>query len=243
MEEESMRVVTYEGRTVTYLLERKQVKNLNLRIHKDCSVYVSASPTIPINKIDEFVISKGSYICAAQEKFQQIKEFAPKPKQYISGESFMIMGRSLRLKVELTKRENIFSDGVYLYLQVKDTEDFKRKQRIVTKFMDQQCRDAFGEIMKKIHPLFQKYGVDMPELRIRNMETRWGSCLAKKKIITLNKQLLQAPRNCIEYVVMHEFCHFIHPDHSKHFYSFLTMMMPDWKDRKVALEKLAVFGL
>lgn len=77
----------------------------------------------------------------------------------------------------------------------------------------------------------------MPTLRIRDMETRWGSCLAKKGIITLNKRLLEAPRYCIEYVVTHEFCHFIHPNHSKQYYAFLTMLMPDWRERKKVLDE------
>ena len=75
------------------------------------------------------------------------------------------------------------------------------------------------------------------------METSRGSCLAKKGVVTLNKRLLEAPRNCIEYVVMHELCHFIHPNHSKQFYAFLTMLMPDWKQRKEALDKSATFWL
>ena len=97
----------------------------------------------------------------------------------------------------------------------------------MVRFLDQQCKDQFGEIMAEIYPLFQKYGVAQPTLRIRDMDTRWGSCLSKKGIITLNKRLLEAPRSCIEYVVMHEFCHFIHPNHSKQFYGFLAMLMPE----------------
>ena len=64
-----------------------------------------------------------------------------------------------------------------------------------------------------------------------------------KRPVTLNKRLLEAPRNCIEYVVMHEFCHFVHPNHSKQFYAFLTMLMPDWKQRKETLDKSAAFWL
>jgi predicted metal-dependent hydrolase len=75
------------------------------------------------------------------------------------------------------------------------------------------------------------------------METRWGSCLAHKGIITLNKRLLEAPRHCIEYVVMHELCHFLHPDHSKRFYAFLTTLMPDWRERKSILDQNATFWL
>ena len=114
---------------------------------------------------------------------------------------------------------------------------------MVTKFLDGQCHSVYSEILNELYPLFRKYGVQMPVLRIRDMETRWGSCLVRKGIITLNKRLLEAPRNCIEYVVMHELCHFIHPNHSKQFYGFLTMLMPDWKERKTILDKSATYWL
>jgi len=113
----------------------------------------------------------------------------------------------------------------------------------VSSFLDQQCKTIFSEVMDELYPLVKKYGVEKPFLRIRDMETRWGSCLTKKCVVTLNKRLLEAPRNCIEYVVMHELCHFLHPNHSKQFYSFLSMLMPDWKERKRYLDKNAVYWL
>ena len=237
------RTVAYENNEIHYLLEQKQVKNLNLRVHKDCMVYVSANPDVPAEKVDDFVVSKGAYIRSAQRKFREIAQYASQPKQYVSGETFYLLGRGIRLKVENSMRDAISSDGIYLRLCVKDTEDFAKKQKMVTRYLDEQCRSIFGEIILETYPIFQKYGIPMPELRIRNMETRWGSCLAKKEIVTLNKRLLEAPRNCIEYVVMHEFCHFVHPNHSKQFYAFLTMLMPDWKQRKETLDKSATFWL
>ena len=237
------RTVIYENYEIHYLLEQKPVKNLNLRIHKDCMVYVSANPDVPAEKVDDFVVRKGAYIRSAQRKFREMAQYAHQPKQYVSGETFYMLGRGVRLKVEKSMQETIFSDGIYLSLCVKDPSDFAKKQRMVTRYLDEQCRSVFGEIISEIHPIFQKYGVPMPTLRIRDMETRWGSCLAKKGVITLNKRLLEAPRNCIEYVVMHEFCHFIHPNHSKHFYGFLAMLMPDWKERKTVLDHSVIFWL
>lgn len=237
------RTVFYEGSEISYQLEQKPVKNLNLRIHKDCKVYVSANPEVPVNKVDEFVVSKGQYICSAQKKFGEMALYSPKPKQYVSGETFYILGKGVRLKVEQASHNTISSDGVYLNLCIKDPQDFEKKKRMVSHFLDCQCDTTFGEVMSEIYPVFQKYGVAAPVLRLRNMETRWGSCLPRKGIITLNKRLLEAPRYCIEYVVMHEFCHFIHPDHSKHFYAFLTMLMPDWKERKRILDQSATFWL
>ncbi|RHP34551.1 M48 family metallopeptidase [Lachnotalea sp. AF33-28] len=237
------RKVMFDEKEIVYHLEQKPVKNLNLRIRKDGSVYVSANDSVPVDKVDEFVVSKGAYILSALQRFQELAQYRPQAKQYISGETFCILGRGLRLKVVEGPKNAIHSDGVYIFLQVKDTTDVKNKERIVVRFLDQQCKDQFGEIMAEIYPLFQKYGVAQPTLRIRDMDTRWGSCLSKKGIITLNKRLLEAPRSCIEYVVMHEFCHFIHPNHSKQFYGFLAMLMPDWKERKVVLDKCAEFWL
>ena len=95
----------------------------------------------------------------------------------------------------------------------------------------------FKEVVDEKYALFQKYNVPYPELRVRYMTSRWGSCQPKRGTITLNSQLIKVPRNCIEYVVLHEFAHYIHPNHSRQFWDFVAMMMPDWKERKKELEK------
>lgn len=227
----------YENRELHYQLERKAVKNVNLRIYRDGRVYVSANSRISVAKIDEFVMSKGSYICAVQKKFAEMPKCEPKAKQYISGETFYLWGQKLYLQVEQSVTDTISMDGKTLFLRVKDTNDFAKKQKIVNKYMEEQCKTLFEQIIEETYLIFQKYNVAMPKLRIRDMKTRWGSCLVEKGIITLNKQLLKAPRSCSEYVVMHEFCHFIHPNHSKHFYELLTELMPDWKQRKILLNQ------
>ena len=237
------RSVIVENREICYQLERKHVKNLNLRVRKDGSVFVSANEMVPCEEIDLFIQSKASYILKAIDHFSELAQYKPQPKQYVSGETFYIQGRGLRLRVSQAKEDTISSDGVYIFLEVKDINDVEKKRRIVTRFLDQECKTIFSEVMDALYPMVEKYGIEKPTLRIRAMETRWGSCLTKKRIITLNKRLLEAPRNCIEYVVMHELCHLIHPNHSKTFYAFLSMLMPDWKERKITLEKNAMHQL
>ena len=244
MPEETMkRTVAFGDQELIYILEQKQVKNLNLRIRKDGSVYVSANPMVPADEVDDFVIRKSEYITRAVNQFHMMQQYQPEPKRYVSGETFYFQGRGVRLQVIQDKKDSLISDGVYIFLRVKDPDDFDKKRRMVTKYLDQQCREIFEQELNELYPVFQKYDVVKPQLRIRDMDTRWGSCLAKKGIITLNKRLLEAPRNCIQYVVMHELCHLVHPNHSKHFYQFLTMMMPDWKQRKEALDKYANYWL
>ena len=229
------RSVVVDGREICYLLERKKVKNLNLRVRKDGSVIVSANTMVSCKEIDKFIRSKGTYVLKAIDHFREMAQHKPRPKEYVSGETFYVQGRELRLKVIQAEKNAVSSDGVYIFLNIKEINDFEKKRRLVIRFLDQQCKAVFGDVMKCLYPLVEKYGIEMPTLRIREMETRWGSCLAKKKAITLNKRLLEAPRNCIEYVMMHELCHLIHPNHSKDFYGLVEKLMPDWKQRKAML--------
>ncbi len=59
-------------------------------------------------------------------------------------------------------------------------------------------------------------------------------------LLFVNKRLIEAPKNCIEYVVYHEFCHFVHPNHSKLFYNLLQVMLPDWRESKQLLENSVI---
>lgn len=237
------RTVNTGNGIITYRFEQKPVKNLNLRIHINGSVYVSANPDRDVSQVDRFVLKKADYILKTLEHFEDLAQYKQQEKRYVSGETFLIQGRNVRLKIIEGSREEVRTDGVYLFLTVKSPDDYERKKCFVTRYLDRECSVVFEEIIAKTYPLFRKYGVNMPTLRIRDMETRWGSCLAKKGIITLNKRLLEAPHNCIEYVILHEFCHFIHPNHSKQFYNFMTMLMPDWRERKVSLDEYAVYWL
>lgn len=229
------RTVEFENETICYFLERKPVKNLNLRIRRDCTVYVSAHPRIPLKMVDRFVISKGSFIRSAQKRFQEMAQSAPQPRQYVSGETFYLLGKAVPLKVVKGEKDSVSLDGDCLRLWVRDPDNFVKKERMVKGYLDEQCWAVLDEIMHETYPVFQKYGVAMPTLRIRDMKSRWGSCMVNEGIITLNKHLLETPRSCIAYVVMHEYCHFIHPNHSKQFYDLLTTLMPDWKERKTVL--------
>ena len=71
------------------------------------------------------------------------------------------------------------------------------------------------------------------------MKSRWGSCLPGKGTITLNLRLMAYPLSCVEYVVLHELCHFVHPNHSPAFHALMTALMPDWKQRRQQLQLLS----
>lgn len=230
--------IVLNGRVVRYNLERKNVKNLNLRIKPDQSVYVSANDLVEESVIEGFLMSKADYILKALDQYEEQQKYSPKPKKYVDGECFCILGHEQRLKVNHASRNEVISDGVYIQLNVKEPENYDLKKRTMDKWIKKQCQTTLQEVCEFIYPKFQKYGVCFPELRFRNMVSRWGSCQPKRKTLTFNIVLIEAPLSCVEYVVVHEFTHFLQPNHSRKFYQTLAMFMPDWKQRKVLLEKI-----
>ncbi|WP_343210683.1 SprT family zinc-dependent metalloprotease [Anaerolentibacter hominis] len=238
MVRESWRKVRYNGQDIIYLLQRKPVKNVNLRIHPDGCIYVSADPRIRAEQVDEIVCSKGAFIFKALARFQELEKQKPGPRQFMTGEIFNILGKPFSLFVQGGEPGNVTLDegAGTIYLTVKDCADFSERQKQMTLFIDRLCREVFAEVTGEIYPAFQMYRVRMPVLKVRTMKSRWGSCIPAKGIVTLNKRLLEFPRECIEYVVLHEFSHFIHPNHSKEFYAFIAGYMPDWKERRDMLK-------
>lgn len=236
-----IKTINLKGHKINYNLERKNVKNINLRIKADQSIYMSANYNVSDADIEEFLRSKADYIIKALEYYADMAKYAPKPKKYIDGESFKILGHDLRLKVVQGKRNMVESDEAYITLTVKDVTNFEMKKKTMDKWLKNYCKEIVSVVCESVYPKFQKYGIEFPALRFRNMISRWGSCQPKRKILTFNISLIEAPLSCIEYVVTHEFTHFLQPNHSKKFYNQLVMFMPDWKERKNILEKNCFF--
>ena len=229
--------IVLNGKRIEYELQRKDVKNINLRIKADRTIFLSANPHVSEQVIEDFIESKSEYILKALAHYEELAKYAPKPKQYIDGETFRILGHDRRLKVVEGNTNKVESDESYITLTVKNPSDYVLKKKTIDKWLMGICKDIVQSLCDAIYLKFQKYGIAYPTIRYRNMSSRWGSCQPKRCVLTFNYALIEAPVSCIEYVVMHEFTHFLQPNHSRKFYQQLAMFMPDWEKRKNILEK------
>lgn len=231
-----LRTVEADGNAISYTLERKPVKNINLRIRADQSVYVSAPKDVNAKMVDTFVVEKSAYILRALKKFKDRNRESTLENNFVNGETVKFLGRNLRLKVKNASRSKVESDESYVTLYVKDVQDADLKKRVLETWLRKKCKDEITAICKKVYPQVKKYGIAFPEIQLREMVSRWGSCSPKKGFMTFNTALIAMPVSCIEYVVTHEFTHFLYPNHSKKFYQQLATFMPDWEERKKRLE-------
>lgn len=231
-----LRTVEADGNAISYTLERKPVKNINLRIRADQCVYVSAPKDVAAKMVDAFVVEKSAYILRALKKFKDRNRESTLENNFVNGETVKFLGRNLRLKVKNASRSKVESDESYVTLYVKDVQDADLKKRVLETWLRKKCKDEITAICKKVYPQVKKYGIAFPEIQLREMVSRWGSCSPKKGFVTFNTALIAMPVSCIEYVVTHEFTHFLYPNHSKKFYQQLAAFMPDWEERKKRLE-------
>lgn len=208
---------------ISYTLLIKQVKNINMRIEKSGEIVVSANAFVPLDRIDDFVSSKITWIKKHQEAALQSHR-----RVMLSENSMMLFGREYKIKYSKGTYNHVCYDDNIVQVMLKEGAD---KDKVIQKFIDKLCKDIFHDIAMITHHMLKDYRLEEPTIKIRTMSSRWGSCIPVKKQITLNKRLIHYPIEFIEYVVLHEFVHFIQPNHSKAFYHIIENHMPDYKAR------------
>ena len=210
---------------------RKDVKNITLKVKPNGEAILTAPKTASDEHI-KFIIEKRAKWIAQKRAF--FASFKTPQKEYVSGEDFKYLGRSYRLKVVQSKEERVKLQRGYLELFVKDKNDLERKRNLVYEWYNEKATLYFFNILQEFNKIVKQ---DIKSVKIRQMKTRWGRCNPYKSYINLNIELIKKPKSCIEYVVFHELVHLLHPDHSKKFYDYLTLYMPDWQKRKEILER------
>lgn len=153
----------------------------------------------------------------------------------MGGETHLYLGKRYRLKILKGDRDNITLVRGFFLITVNGNVIFEKIKALLNEWYIHKARKKFTEAFEKQWSYFQKIMPSKPRIQIRIMRKRWGS-MSKKGLLTLNTDLIRAPRECIEYVVTHELCHLMYPDHNSGFYKMLGKVMPDWEKRKHKLE-------
>ena len=231
--------ILLNGRLIEYDLQRKKVKNINLRVKRDMTITISASDRVSIETIETFMQKKADLILQALDKFSVIPQDSAETDIF-DGALIPIFGEPIKLHITFGSKNTASFANDVITLTVKDPNSYEIKKRTLTTLLEKICREKVVELCRGAHPHFSDLCPALPEIRFRHMKSRWGSCMPKRGILTFNYALVHAPVECIEYVVFHEFTHFAHPDHSKNFYARLSLHVPDYKERKQRLEKTAL---
>ena len=153
-------------------------------------------------------------------------------REFISGESFLLFGRNLNLKVLEGGKVGTQLIDDYLVTTVRTSEiGDLRKSRIKTYLEKWYIKEAYKKLEDKVIRYSEIIRVSPKGIKVRNYKTRWGSCDTKGRL-TFNFHLIKAPHAIVDYVVIHELCHMIQPNHSKFFWNEVARFDPSFKNHK-----------
>jgi predicted metal-dependent hydrolase len=225
--------IQFGSKQIDFRLEYSNRKSLSITITPDLKVWVKAPINATLAKVKEKIRRKAPWIIRQQSFFLTFHPKTP-ARKFIGGETHFYLGRQYRLKIIQSNIESVQLKGGFI--EVTTNNKTKVKQ-LVNDWYLQNAKLKFHSIAQPLINKFKKYKVEPTSLVLRVMQTRWGSCTPKGKII-LNPELIKAPKGCIEYVILHELCHLIYHDHTQKFIDLQMKEMPDWEKWKMKLEKM-----
>lgn len=230
--------IEIDGEKIDFLLKRKNIKNIHLRVTSDGNVTISIPKKMRTERAKEFLRSKISWVKKQQKSF---KSFAsPKEsKSFENGDILYILGKPYKIELLKDNKNNIIIENDYIKFYIKK-QYFDNKfyiSKLYEKWLKQYAFNVIKDFVAQYQNKLKNYGINLPEIEIKKRKSVWGSCFPTKNKVIFNLSLIKTPVSCIEYVVLHELSHFKYPNHSKDFHNFITAFMPDWKTRKKALNK------
>ncbi len=220
---EQIKIAGYE-----ILLERKAVKHLHLSVVPPRGqLRVTAPLQASRTEIEAFITGNLDWIRVHTAQFQQ-NSHRP-PHRYRSGETIRIFGQPLVLQVEYGLHYRAQQSGGRLLLTVPDNAFQDTRRQVIQDWYA-------GQLEQALPPLIQRWegglGVHATRWKIHAMSSRWGSCNRKTGAINLNLRLAAMPKEFLEYVVVHELCHFHVGPHNQQFWALVASCLPDWQDRR-----------
>lgn len=226
--------VIFGSRDIQFKLQYSSRKTLGINVLPDLSVIVTAPNESDFEKIKDLVKKRAAWILKQQAKFSEYLPQQPERK-YVSGETHLYLGRQYRLKVNEGESEEVSLKGRYIYITAKNKHDSEQVRLLLNSWYWERAGKYFRQKLVKCFEKFRRFDIEPPTIRLRRMSKRWGTC-STKGVINLNPDLIKFPSSCIEYVIVHELCHLIEPNHNREFYRLLQRIMPDWERRKSRLE-------
>ncbi|TXD84947.1 M48 family metallopeptidase [Subsaximicrobium wynnwilliamsii] len=230
-----MHKIQYGSQEIFYELKRSNRKTLGIEVHPDSSVHIIAPTESSFQDIEQKVEKRAKWIVKQQAYFEQFLPRTPE-RNYVSGETHYYLGKSYLLKVTLGIENQVKLKGGKLEVVCKNEIKQEQVKKLLAHWYYVHAEKKFSSIAIDAYSKFKEYDFNMPEIEIRRMAKRWGSCNTIDKVI-LNPEIIKASSKCIEYVLIHEMCHLVVTNHNKEFYNTLGSIMPTWKKWKDRLEQ------
>ena len=206
---------------------RKDIKNLHVGVYPPGGrVRVAAPLHLDDDALRMAVISRLGWIRRKQSEFEQ--QDRQSQREFVSGESHYFEGRRYRLDViEDEGRPSVhLISNTRMALRVRRGADRDTREAVLHEWYRSQLLGRLPALLQKWEP---KVGIQVDEVRIKRMKTRWGTSNSAACRIWLNLELIKKSTPCLEFILVHEMVHLIERSHNEQFRDLMGRLMPQWR--------------
>ena len=232
-------VIQYGGQVID--VERRprvgKVARVLIKVHPDLRVVAHAPDEESDEAVQKALNKRARWIWQQINTFTEQQRYVT-PRKYVSGESHYYLGKQHLLKVIVDPNAKQQVKLLRGRLEVSVRQRSADKVRaLLDNWYRERAREVFQRRLDALLPqtLWVK---EPPHIRLLAMKTQWGSC-SPRGTLTMNPHLVKAPRECIDYVLLHELCHLAEHNHSERFYRLMGQVMPRWEELKARLDGMA----
>lgn len=208
--------INIDGKVFDVHIVRKNNKNMYLRVKED-GIYITCHYFMPTEMIKSFIEKNISSIVKIDKKIQKKKE---------KEESFYYLGNKYDVVILNTVSK----------IEFVGSQVFVKNKTYLNTFLKNECVRIFNDRVKLCYNLFEEK-IPYPKVLIGKMKRKWGYCNKRKELIKLNFELIKYSLNEIDYVIIHELCHFLEFNHSKNFWAYVKKYKPDYKEIQKILKE------
>ncbi|MYE38003.1 MAG: M48 family metallopeptidase [Candidatus Spechtbacteria bacterium SB0662_bin_43] len=228
-----MKRFSYKGFSCWYEVVRQERKSVVLSLTGDGTVFLRCPNTMMDSDISDFLKKKWQWIKKNGEILERARK-RQKAVRYCEGGKALYLGNLYPVAIRKSKKNDVvWSNESIIICTRRDIHDEEYNRSVFEKWLKKRSILIFTERLHSVWGWFDY--TTLPTLRVRKMKRQWGSCNGNDTIL-LNEKLLYTPIACIDYVLVHELCHFQHHHHRKAFWDMVSAKYPQWKRAKERLD-------
>lgn len=219
---------------IRYQVIRSRRATADIVIERDGSIVVRAPETIPDERIEDMVEAKRLWIYKNLAEWRDLSATRVL-REYKNGEGFLYLGRSYRLLLVAEQNEALLLKNGRFSLR-RDLVDAGSIAAAQSAFRDYYIARGQERISLRVNYYAPKVGVTPRALSVRELGNRWASC-SPTGDLSFHWKCMMAPQTIIDYIVVHELCHFHHLDHTDAFWNEVDKVVQNYGERKEWLRK------
>ncbi len=236
--------INLDGVIINYRLVRKKIKNLYMKFNENGTLEVKAPKSMSQSLIDRFLKEKIKWIIIQKNRYDLMLD-EKETDIFKEGEFLYFLGKKYFIKIVEDKKNEVFikedankeKNLLVIKIKSKYLNNIEYIKKIYEKWLKNECLKICIEYVNIYVKKMGEYNIPKPSVDIKKFKAKWGCCIPKKKMVEFSLNLVKTPIDCIEYVVVHELAHFKYINHNRDFYNFVSIFVPDWKNRRNLLNK------